>query len=128
LFGACSRGPGTGDLAYLPGYWEIRKVVFSDGTEKTYSVNTAIEYFEWDGTRGYRKKVQPTLEGNYLTSDDALPLEVIWREGHLFLRFSGGDTAPWEEEVLQLDSLHLTTRHANGLLYAYGRHEPFSIK
>ena len=124
---SCSQGPGPGDLDYLTGYWEIRTVVFPDGSEKTYAVNTAIEFFEWDGATGYRKKVQPTLEGNYLTSDDALPMEVIWREGQLFFRFSGGDQNSWEEEVRQLDSLNLTTRHANGVLYSYGRHEPFSI-
>jgi hypothetical protein len=114
-------------LQYLQGYWEIRSVEFTDGVEKAYAANTTIEYFHYDGTRGYRKKVQPTLEGRYLTSDDALPMEIIWRDDALFLEFSGGDSR-WEEEVLVLDTLNLTTRHSNGILYSYGRHEPFSIK
>ncbi|MDM9632056.1 hypothetical protein [Robiginitalea aurantiaca] len=124
---SCNSGPAPEDLNYLQGYWEIRKVAFEDGAEKAYAVNTTIEYFQWDGKTGYRKKVQPTLEGRYLTSDDALPMEVNWREESLFLEFSGGDSR-WEEEVLLLDTLNLTTRHSNGIIYSYTRHEPFSLK
>lgn len=127
FLGACNPGPDTDDLRYLQGYWEIRKVDLSDGGEKTYAANTTIEYFDWNGRNGYRKKVQPTLDGKYLTSDDALPMEIHWRDGRLYLGFSGGDTQ-WEEEVLELDSLSLTTRHSNGLLYTYGRYKPFSLK
>lgn len=124
---SCNPGPDQEDLAYLQGYWEIRKVAFSDGGEKTYTANTSIDYFEWNGRSGYRKKVQPTLDGKYLTSDDALPMDIQWRADRLFLGFTGGDSQ-WEEEVLQLDSLNLTTRHSNGLLYTYGRYQPFSLK
>lgn len=124
---SCETGPAPGDLDFLQGYWEIKKVEFPDGVEKTYAANTTIEYFQWDGSTGYRKKVQPTLEGRYLTSDDALPMEINWQGDQLFLEFSGGDSQ-WQEQVLQLDTLKLTTRHSNGIVYSYGRHEPFSLK
>jgi hypothetical protein len=124
---SCGPDPSPGDLHFIQGYWEIRKVTFSDGVEKAYTANAAIEYFNWDGTTGYRKKMQPTVDGKYLTSDDALPMEISWREGVLFLQFQGGDSQ-WEEEVLELDSLKLTTRHSNGILYSYSRYEPFSLK
>ncbi len=124
---SCNPTPDKEDLHYLQGYWEIQKVALSDGTEKTYTANTTIDYFDWNGRSGYRKKVQPTLDGKYLTSDDALPMEILWRDRRLFLGFTGGDTQ-WEEEVLELDSLSLTTRHSNGLLYTYNRYEPFSLK
>lgn len=127
FFISCGRDPSPDDVHFIDGYWEIQKVTFSDGVEKAYSVNTAIEYFKWDGTTGYRKKMQPTVDGKYLTSNDALPMEVIWRDGVLLLGFSGGDSQ-WEEEVLKLDSLKLTTRHSNGILYSYKRYEPFSLK
>ena len=61
--------------------------------------------------------------GTYLTSDDALPMDILWRDGRLFLSFSGGDK-PWEEEVLQLNKEILITRHENGLHYEYIRYEP----
>ena len=127
ILSSCNPTPDKEDLQYLQGYWEIQKVALSDGTEKTYTANTTIDYFDWNGRSGYRKKVQPTLDGKYLTSDDALPMEILWRDRRLFLGFTGGDTQ-WEEEVLELDSLSLTTRHSNGLLYTYNRYEPFSLK
>lgn len=120
---ACAEGPSAGDLGYLQGYWEIRQVVFPDGSSRRYEVNPAVEYLSWDGQTGYRKKVQPTLEGRYLTSDDALPMQVLWREGRMFLVFSGEED-PWEEEVLELSSRALVTRHSNGLRYEYTRYEP----
>lgn len=120
---SCSGGPSREDLAFLGGYWEIRRVEFPDGSEKEYRANTSVEYLEWDGASGFRKKVQPTLQGTFLTSDDALPMEVLWRDGRLFLSFRGGE-APWEEEVLDLQQDLLITRHANGLRYEYTRYEP----
>ncbi len=120
---SCSGGPSREDLDYLEGYWEIRRVEFPDGSEKEYRASTSVEYLEWDGTSGFRKKVQPTLQGTFLTSDDALPMEVLWRDGRLFLSFKGEET-PWEEEVLELRQDLLITRHAHGLRYEYTRYEP----
>lgn len=120
---SCSGGPSPGDLAFLEGYWEIRRVAFPDGSEKEYRASTSVEYLRWDGENGFRKKVQPTLQGTFLTSDDALPMEVLWRDDRLFLSFMGEET-PWEEEVLELQQDLLITRHANGLRYEYTRYEP----
>ena len=70
--------------------------------------------------------MQPTLKGTFLTSDDALPMQVLWRDQRLFLSFQGGE-APWEEEVLTLEQDILVTRHSNGLRYQYARYEPLLI-
>jgi len=123
---ACSGGASEADLPFLEGYWEIRRVQFPDGTEKEYVANATIEYFEWDGNSGFRKKMQPTLKGTFLTSDDALPMKVVWRDQRLFLSFNG-EGQPWEEEVLKLQEDVLVTRHANGLRYEYARYEPLLI-
>ncbi len=125
LLWTCSGGPSADSLKHLSGYWEISEVVFPDGTRKSYAANTTVEYFEWNGQTGYRKKLQPTLGGTFLTSDDALALEVTWRDGRLFLSFPKAE-APWEEEVLALDSTLLVTRHTNGLQYEYIRYQPLT--
>jgi hypothetical protein len=126
LLFACSGGPSEADLPFLEGYWEIRRVEFPDGGEKQYTANAAIEYLQWDGQSGFRKKMQPTLTGTFLTSDDALPMNVLWRDQRLFLSFEGEQT-PWEEEVLKLQQDVLITRHANGLRYEYARYKPLLI-
>ena len=126
LLFACSGGPSKDDLTFLEGYWEIRRVEFPNGAEKKYVANAAIEYLAWDGESGFRKKMQPTLKGTFLTSDDALPMKVLWRDQRLFLSFQG-EEVPWEEEVLKLQQDVLITRHANGLRYEYSRYEPLLI-
>jgi len=126
LLASCNPGPQKGDLQHLPGYWEITKVIFPDGTEKEYKVSATIEYLQWNGTNGYRKKMQPTLEGTYLTSDDALPMQIIWRDDRLFLKFIGAEDT-WEEEILQIEAGKLIMRHGNGLKYIYQKYEPMTI-
>lgn len=127
LLTACSGGPQAEDLTHLTGYWEIEQVVFPDGTEKKYEVSTTIDYLRWDGNEGFRKKMQPTLGGSYLTSDDALPMEVLWRDGRLFLKFNGASQS-WEEEVLDLQPTRLLLLHGNGLKYEYKIYEPLTIE
>jgi hypothetical protein len=120
---SCRKAPSAEDLEWLNGYWEIREVVFPDGGSKEYKASSTVEYFHWKEDKGYRKKVQPTVQGTYLTSDDALPMEITWREGRLFLAFSG-EGQRWEEEVRQLDRETLVTLHQNGLRYEYTRYKP----
>ena len=127
LFAACADGPREEDLANLTGYWEIEQVVFPDGAEKKYQISTTIEYLEWDGREGFRKKMQPTLEGTYLTSDDALPMQVLWRDGRLFLKFDGSSQS-WEEEVKKLQPAKMILLHSNGLRYEYKKYEPLTIE
>ncbi len=126
LLASCNPGPQKEDLQHLQGYWEITRVIFPDGTEKEYKVSSTIEYLQWDGTNGFRKKMQPTLEGTYRTSDDALPMEVIWRDDRLFLKFDGTEDT-WEEEILRIEAGKLIMRHGNGLKYIYQKYEPMTI-
>ncbi|MBC2839228.1 hypothetical protein [Robiginitalea sp. SC105] len=123
---ACGNGVSTSDLQYLQGYWEIREVVFPDGNNKDYVVNPTIDYFNLDGTTGYRKKLQPNADGTFQTSDDALPLQVLERDGRFFLVFEG-DEGSWEEEIEELRPGSLALRSPAGLLFEYARYEPLQI-
>ena len=125
---ACCGKPGTANLEHITGYWEIREVRFPDGGQREYAASANVEYFEADleKQRGFRKKVQPQVDGRFRTSDDALPMTWSVREGRLFLRFAGAPE-PWEEEVLELGPQRLVTRHANGLVYAYEPYTPLDI-
>ena len=110
-------------LAHLPGYWEIEQVEFPNGESREYVANVTIDYYHLEGRKGYLKKLQPEADGRYLASDDALPLEVVSRNGRLYLRFEG-EGEPWEEELLELGPDRLVTRHENDLHYQYRRYIP----
>ena len=123
---ACGSPPGEETLAHLPGYWEIEQVKFPNGEEREYVANGTIDFYHLEGRQGYLKKLQPEANGRYLASDDALPLEVLSRNGSLYLRFEG-EGEPWEEELLELGPDRLVTRHENGLHYQYRRYIPLQI-
>ncbi len=123
---ACGSPPGEEALTHLPGYWEIEEVEFPDGESREYVANGTIDYYHLEGHKGYLKKLQPEANGRYLASDDALPLEVLSRNGRLYLRFEGEESA-WEEEVIELGPDRLVTRHENGLHYRYRRYVPLQI-
>lgn len=120
---SCGGNPTAEDLTHLSGYWEIESVVFPNGETKEYPINTVIDYYSWDGTKGFLKKVQPEFSGRFLTNDDAIQLEIINREEMLVMLFSG-ENDTWEEELLALSSERMETRHQNGLTYRYKRFVP----
>ena len=81
LFG-CSSKVDQASLPLLNGYWEIEKVVFPDGSTKSYEVNASIDFIEIDGQKGFRKKMQPQFDGTFTTSDDAEQFTVITTPTH----------------------------------------------
>lgn len=123
---SCGGAPGEESLPHLSGYWEIEKVGFPDGGSKEYLPNGTIDYYHLDGRKGYLKKLQPETDGRFLANDDALPLEVVLRNGRLCLRFEG-EEGSWEEELLELGPDRMVTRHENGLRYQYRRYVPLQI-
>lgn len=123
---SCGHPPGEEDLAYLPGYWEIERVVFPEGEAKEYPAGTTVDYYHLEGKEGYLKKLQAEADGRFLASDDALPLKIVVREDRFVLLFEG-EADSWEEELLVLGPNRLVTRHANGLHYEYKRYEPLQI-
>jgi hypothetical protein len=116
------------EMELLSGYWEIDRVEWSDRRQKSYGVNSVVDYFHLDsnGNEGYRKKVQPQLSGGFITSDDAVSFRVERLEkGRVYLNFYSGD-ANWSEEIVELDSVQLVLAGSEGAEYHYRRFTPFA--
>ncbi len=127
LLSACNSSQAPKDLSQLEGYWEIEKAVFAEGEEKIYGVNTTIDYFFFEDPRGYRKKVQPQLDGQYLTSDDAQNFRCsILEDGSVVLEYSNGDLQ-WQEELTYLDQDRLELVSEQQIKYVYKRYEPLDL-
>lgn len=127
LLSSCSSKKAPKDLSQLEGYWEIEKAVFAEGQEKMYGVNTTIEYFFLEKSKGYRKKVQPQLDGQYLTSDDAQNfLSSTLEDGRVILEYSNGDVQ-WQEELTYLDQNRLELVSEQKIKYVYKRYEPLDL-
>ena len=115
------------DLKHLNGYWEIAEVEFADGQTKEYGISTTIDYIELNVMSGFRKKVQPQLNGSYKTSDDAENFKIIEKDEVLIIVYGEG-RQQWEEEVITLNENLFSVRNQDGKIYRYKRYEPLNLQ
>lgn len=125
FFMGCHPTTKKEDLKFLNGYWEIEKVEFSDGQTKEYNISTTIDYIKLDEMSGFRKKVQPQLNGSYRTSDDAENFKIIEMDG-IFKIVYGLGINSWEEEVISIERNSFSVRNQNDKIYSYKRFEPLN--
>ena len=126
FFIACFESIDVEDLPKLNGYWQIEKVIFPDNSSKTYEVSTTLDFIQFEETNGYRKKVQPALDGTFDTSDDAVSFDVMRLDRGIFLLYSNAAES-WEEELLHIDDNSFSVRNEAGIVYQYKRYEPTKL-
>ena len=113
-------------LHLLNGYWEIEKVTFPNGGEKEYKISTTIDFIQLEGLKGFRKKMNPRFDGNYETSDDAEPFEVLISEETYILSYEN-ELSTWQETLTALTEDNFSIQNEDGIQYHYKRFEPISI-
>lgn len=126
-FLACSEKISVSDLNHINGYWEIEEVEFPDGESKEYDVNMTIDYFEYNNVKGFRKKVQPTFDGTYNTSNDAESFQIIERDGFFWMSYQN-NLSSWEEQITEITKTNMVLKNKEGLSYHYRRFEPINAK
>ncbi|MFH6605027.1 hypothetical protein ACEZ3G_16190 [Maribacter algicola] len=127
LITGCKKEIHKKDMDMLAGYWEIVQVTFPDGNKKTYNVNTNIDYFVLDGEAGFRKKVQPKLNGTFETSDDAEPFAIIETKNGLAIHYKNA-MSEWIEEIVELNENSFSVQNEEGMRYQYRRFELINVK
>ncbi len=123
LIAGCKENIKEADLDHLNGYWEIAVVRFPDGGEKTYSVNTSVDFIEMKNTKGFRKKVQPNLTGTYRTSNDAEQFAIVKKGGSFLIQYSNGPNQ-WEEQLLEISENRFSVKNQEDITYIYHRFQP----
>ncbi len=127
LLFSCSEKITEASLPYLNGYWEIEKVVFPNGDSKDYTVNATIDYIEVKENEGFRKKVQPLLDGGFLTSNDAQAF-TIYKQDEVFLLRYKNNLSSWEETIVRVDSTSLALKNDAQITYIYKRYQPIKLE
>jgi hypothetical protein len=127
ILAGCSQHITRSDLDLLNGYWEIEKVSFPDGGQKEYSINTTIDYLEVTGNRGYRKKVNPNLDGSYETSDDAEYFTILEDAGIFKMRYEN-DLSMWTETIEAISKTNFSVMNESDITYHYKRFKGFKAK
>jgi hypothetical protein len=115
------------DLSFLDGYWEIKQVKFPNGDTKTYEINATVDYIEVTGSKGYRKKVQPLIDGSFETSDDAEYFSITERDGSFIIVYENA-MAVWEEEIKSISVSELRLVNEEQITYIYKRFQPITLE
>jgi len=124
---SCQQKIKTEDIAKINGYWEIEKVVFEDGEEKSYTVNESYDYFEiGKNNSGFRKKVMPQLDGSFIVNDTQESLKIRLGNDKVLLDY---DTpyAKWSEELLEITDDKMVFTNSEKREYHYKKATPINI-
>ena len=126
VFG-CASPPTLEQVPKLNGYWEIATVTFANGQEKEYGLSTTVDYIEISDGKGFKKKMQPKLDGTFSTSNDAEFFTVSKREESLFLQYKN-DLSQWEEQLLKISDDSYTVINEEQISYTYRRYTEINVK
>jgi len=123
----CADKPVAENLSKLNGYWEIAKVTFPNGQEKQYTISTTVDYIEIVAEKGFKKKMQPKLDGTYDTSNDAEFVTIIEKQGQLYLQYQN-NLSQWEEQLTRLTDDLYSVKNEEGITYTYRRYIAINVK
>ena len=126
IFTACSPKITEEQLPLLNGYWEIEKVTLPDGQKKEYKVNETIDFIDLKDFKGFRKKVNPTFEGTYITSDDAEVFTIVPKEGQ-FLMLYKTEISEWTETLQSISKDNFSVTGEDNFTYFYKRYVPINL-
>ncbi|MDM1045362.1 hypothetical protein HX004_11520 [Myroides sp. 1354] len=112
---------------HITGYWEIEKAELPDGSEKDYTINSTIDYFELkEDQTGVRYKVVPQFNGEYLTNDMPEAFTIAEKEGAVWLMYKT-DFATWEERVISVNEEQMVMENENKIKYFYKKAQKIQI-
>lgn len=123
---ACNTKVNSSDIPKINGYWEIEKVIFSDGKTKEYTINESFDYFEVKNNIGIRKKVMPQLDGTFLVNDAFENVKINEVNEKQYINYSTS-FSKWKEEVRSISDEKLILINDAKNEYHYKRAAPINI-
>ncbi|MEO9891269.1 hypothetical protein [Aurantibacter sp.] len=131
IFCSCKSEVAEKDLNFLNGYWEIEEVIFTDGSSKEYGVNTSVDFIKIENKKGFRKKVQPKLDGTFNTTNDTDIIVITDNKGRFSINYTNnineGVVDQRSELLVALSENNYSVRNLDGITYHYKRFQPFNI-
>ena len=126
LISACQQKVTPNDIGYLNGYWEIEKVIFSNGYKKEYSYNESYDYFQIKDNSGFRKKVMPQLDGRFLVNNQLEKIKITFENEEAYINYST-PFAKWKEKIKAISKDKLVIINASKAEYHYKKASPINI-
>ena len=126
LLAACHQKVTSNDISNLNGYWEIEKVVFSNGSKKEYTYNESYDYFQIKENSGFRKKVMPQLDGRFLVNDQLEKIKITFENQSAYINYST-PFAKWKEKIKAISTDKLIIINVSKAEYHYKKATPINI-
>lgn len=114
------------DILHLNGYWEIENVKAQGETFAPKGAATLVDYYSLETPRkGFRKKLRPSFNQSYESSEDITPFVILQKKDGYYLQYTTRYDQ-WEEKISTLNATQLVLTH-QGKKYRYKRHEKYSF-
>ncbi|MEM6516859.1 MAG: lipocalin family protein [Bacteroidota bacterium] len=124
----CKKNDPAELIPHITGYWQIEKVILSNGTAKKYGFSETIDYLEVeDSLVGFRKKLKPRLNGTYITSNNLERFKLTIENDSLHIYYST-PFDNWKETILNANENQLLIINQNRDIYSYVPYEPLKIE
>ena len=121
---SCSEKDPEEQIKNLNGYWQIEKVEVANDSVVEYSLSQYIDYIEMKDSTGFRKKLQPQLDGGYIEASKNSEAITARIEGNQLILQYKTPFDKWQEEVVVADGEHLIIKNADDKKYYYKKYEP----
>ena len=126
LLSACQQKVTPNDITNLNGYWEIERVVFSNGSKKEYTYNESYDYFQIKENSGFRKKVMPQLDGRFLVNNQIEKIKITFENEDVYINYTT-PFAKWKEKIEAISKDELIIINASKAQYHYKKAIPINI-
>lgn len=121
---ACTSNDPQEKLKNLNGYWQIEKVEIENDSVVEYSLSQYIDYIEINGSVGFRKKLQPKIDGGFIkASNDSEKITAKIEDEDLILYYST-PFDEWQEEVVKATEEELVILNRDNKKYYYQKYKP----
>ena len=127
LVAACDGTTPHEKINNLNGYWEIKTVEPEEGQVTEFRFNEMIDYINVGQSKGYRKKMRPQLDGNYITSE-GLEVFTVKIENDSINLYYETPYDSWQETLLSSKEDEIKMLNRNGTIYTYKRFKSYLIE
>lgn len=118
VFTSCTKQNPEEIISNISGYWEIEKVITVEGIEKQYNFSQTVDFFEVKGTTGIRKKVQPQLNGNFITTKDIESFTITIEYDSIWMHYKT-PLSTWKETLIEAKNNQMIIQSEAGNRYFY---------
>ena len=123
---SCNKQNPAEQINQLAGYWEITQVEFPDGNIKEFGISRTIDYISINKNGGVRLKVDPKLDGSFVTSGKAEEFELIIEDNKLRMYYQTPYDS-WVETVISTKDSLLVVKNQDNKIYTYKVFKQFEL-